>query len=219
MTYDWSVIWDHRWEFVDGVYVTIFLAVITMAISIPLGIGVMLLRQCGIKPIEILATIFVEVFRNVPLLMLVFWAYYAIPRLVGYSMGNWTTGIIALVLNVTAYNSENFRAGVNSIRKGQMEAGLAMGMSRWEAMRKIVLPQAIRRIIPVLASTWVSLFKGTSLVSAIGVADLAYVALDLRGDTFRVLEVLTALAVIYWVLGYPQAKLVDWLYRKYGHTE
>jgi polar amino acid transport system permease protein len=219
MTYDWSVVWDNRWEFVGGIYVTIILAVITMAISIPLGIGVMLLRQCGIKPIEIAATVFVEIFRNVPLLMLVFWAYYAIPRLVGYSMTNWTTGIIALVLNVTAYNSENFRAGVNSIRKGQMEAGLSLGMSWWETMRKIVLPQAVRRIIPVLASTWVSLFKGTSLVSAIGIADLAYVALDLRGDTFRVLEILTALAVIYWVLGYPQAKLVDWLHRKYGHTE
>lgn len=219
MTYDWSVVWDHRWEFVGGVGVTILLAVITMAISIPLGIGVMLLRQCGIKVIEMAATVFVELFRNVPLLMLVFWAYYAIPRMVGFSMGNWTTGIIALVLNVTAYNSENFRAGVNSIRKGQMEAGLSLGMSWWQGMRMVVLPQAIRRIVPVLASTWVSLFKGTSLVSAIGVADLAYIALDLRGATFRVLEILTALAVIYWVLGYPQAKLVDWLHRKYGTNE
>lgn len=219
MTYDWSVVWDHRWEFLGGVWVTVLLAVITMAISIPLGIVVMLLRQSGIKAIEVAATIFVEIFRNVPLLMLVFWAYYAIPRLTGFSMSNWTTGIIALVLNVTAYNSENFRAGVNSIRRGQLEAALSVGMTRWQAMRKVILPQAIRRIVPVLASTWVSLFKGTSLVSAIGVADLAYIALDLRGATFRVLEILTALAAIYWVLGYPQAKLVDWLHKKYGHSE
>jgi polar amino acid transport system permease protein len=219
MTYDWSVVWDHRWEFLGGVWVTILLAVVTMAISIPLGVVVMLLRQSGIKAIEVAATIFVEIFRNVPLLMLVFWAYYAIPRLTGFSMSNWTTGIIALVLNVTAYNAENFRAGVNSIRKGQLEAALSVGMTRWQAMRKVILPQAVRRIVPVLASTWVSLFKGTSLVSAIGVADLAYIALDLRGATFRVLEILTALAVIYWVLGYPQAKLVDWLHKKYGHSE
>jgi His/Glu/Gln/Arg/opine family amino acid ABC transporter permease subunit len=219
MTYDWAVVWDHRWEFLDGVWVTIVLAVVTMAVSIPLGIIVMLLRRSPYRPVEIAATIYVEFFRNVPLLMLVFWAYYAIPRLSGIGMSNVTTGILALVLNVTAYNSENFRAGVNSIRKGQLEAGLAVGMSRRQAMYKIVLPQAIRRIVPVLASTWVSLFKATSLVSVVGVADLAYVALDLRGATFRVLEILTALAVIYWILGYPQAKLVDLLHRKYGHTE
>lgn len=219
MTYDWSVIWDHRFEFLNGIWVTIAIAVSVMAMSVPLGIGVMLLRQCGIRVVEVIATTYVEVFRNVPLLLLVFWAYYALPRLTGASLSNVQTGMIALVLNVTAYNSENFRAGVNSIRKGQLEAGLALGMSWSQAMRKVVLPQAIRRVIPVLASQWVSLFKGTSLVSAIGVADLAYVGLQLRGSTFRVLEILTALAAIYWVLAYPQAKLVDWLHRKYGAQE
>jgi His/Glu/Gln/Arg/opine family amino acid ABC transporter permease subunit len=219
MNYDWSVVWDNRWAFLGGVWVTFALAVVTMAIAIPLGIVVMLMRRSGFRPTRITATIYVELFRNVPLLMLVFWAYYAVPRLAGMSMSNVTTGVIALVLNVTAYNAETFRAGVNSIRKGQIEAGLSIGMSGWQVMRKVVLPQAIKRIVPVLASTWVSLFKATSLVSVVGVGDLAYVALDLRGATFRVLEILTALAAIYWVLAYPQAKLVDWLHRKYGHAE
>ena len=219
MKLDWSVVWDHRWEFFAGVEMTVFLAVVTMAISIPLGIVVMLIRQSPFKPLAFLGTCFVELFRNVPLLLIVFWAYYAVPRLIGLSMSSLTTGILALVLNVTAYNAENFRAGVNSIRRGQTEAALSIGMSRWQVMRYVVLPQAIRRIIPVLASTWVSLFKGTSLVSAIGVADLYYVALEVRGDTFRVMEVLTAMGAIYWVLAYPQSKLVDWLYKKYGVSE
>ena len=219
MKLDWSVVWDHRWEFFAGVEMTVFLAVITMVISIPLGIVVMLIRQSPFKPLAFLGTCFVELFRNVPLLLIVFWAYYAVPRLIGLSMSSLTTGILALVLNVTAYNAENFRAGVNSIRRGQTEAALSIGMSRWQVMRYVVLPQAIRRIIPVLASTWVSLFKGTSLVSAIGVADLYYVALEVRGDTFRVMEVLTAMGAIYWVLAYPQSKLVDWLYKKYGVSE
>jgi polar amino acid transport system permease protein len=90
-------------------------------------------------------------------------------------------------------------------------------MTRWQVMRIVVLPQAIRRIVPVLASTWVSLFKGTSLVSAIGVADLYYQAALIRGSSFRVIEVLSVMGLLYWVLGYPQAKLVDWLNRKYGH--
>lgn len=216
MNYDWSVIWTHRDEFASGVGVTIMIAIVTMSAAIPLGILLMLMRQTRYRLLAIPATVFVELFRNVPLIMLVFWAYYAIPRFVGYSLSNYTTGTLALILNVAAYNAENFRAGVNSIRKGQLEAGLSIGMSGWQTMRYIVLPQAIRRIIPVLASTWVSLFKATSLVSVIGVADLAFVAMDVRGDTFRVLEVLTALAIMYWIMAYPQAKLADWLHTKYG---
>ena len=84
-------------------------------------------------------------------------------------------------------------------------------MSRTQAMREIVLPQAVRRVLPVLASTWVSLFKDTSLVSVIAVGELAYASMQVRAQTFRVLEMLTAMAAIYWLLGYPQAKLVDWI--------
>jgi len=86
-------------------------------------------------------------------------------------------------------------------------------------MREVVLPQAARRIAPVLASTWVSLFKDTSLVSVIAVGELAYTAMRIRSQSFRVLEMLTAMAAIYWALGYPQAKLTDWLYRRFGVRE
>jgi len=96
---------------------------------------------------------------------------------------------------------------------------MALGMSRAQAVRRIVLPQAVRRILPVLASTWVSLFKDTSLVSVIAVSELAYVAMQIRAQTFRVLEMLTAMAAVYWLLGYPQAKLVDWIQRRYAVTE
>ena len=86
-------------------------------------------------------------------------------------------------------------------------------------LRRVIVPQALRRILPVLASTWVSLFKDTSLVSVIAVSELAYSAMQVRAQTFRVLEMLTAMAAIYWLLGYPQAKLVDWIQRRYAVTE
>ena len=92
---------------------------------------------------------------------------------------------------------------------------MALGMSRAQALRRVIVPQALRRVLPVLASTWVSLFKDTSLVSVIAVTELAYVAMQVRAQTFRVLEMLTAMAAIYWLLGYPQAKLVDWIQRRY----
>jgi polar amino acid transport system permease protein len=219
MTFDWGAIWQYRWDLLGGIWLTIVLAVVTMVIAVPLGIVVMLMRQSSVKPLQWIATVFVEVFRNTPLLLLVYWAYYAVPTMTHLPVSALVTGIVALVLNTAAYNSENFRAGVNSIRRGQMEAALSLGMSWGEGMRKVVLPQAIRRIVPVLASSWVSLFKATSLVSAIGVYELAHVALEIRTANYRVLETLTTLALIYWVLAYPQAKLVDWLNRKYGTRE
>ncbi len=129
------------------------------------------------------------------------------------------TGLTALALNVTAYNAETFRAGINSLRRGQTEAAMALGMSRTQALRRVLIPQALRRVTPVLASTWVSLFKDTSLVSVIAVSELAYVTLQIRAQTYRVLEMLTALAAIYWLLGYPQAKLVDWMQRRFAVSE
>ena len=96
---------------------------------------------------------------------------------------------------------------------------MALGMSRAQALRRVVVPQAVRRILPVLASTWVSLFKDTSLVSVIAVSELSYAAMQVRAQTFRVLEMLTAMAAIYWLLGYPQAKLVDWIQRRYKVSE
>ena len=105
------------------------------------------------------------------------------------------------------------------LNAGQAEAAVALGFSNTQAMFKIILPQAWRRVLPVLASTWVALFKDTSLVSVIAVGELAHASMTIRSQTFRVLEMLTAMAVIYWMLGYPQAKLVDWIREKYKVNE
>jgi polar amino acid transport system permease protein len=178
-----------------------------------------MMRLSGFRLLAGASAAYVEFFRNLPLILVVYWAYYVMPVALDVQFTGFTTGLVALCLNVSAYNSETFRAGICSIRTGQTEAALALGLSRWQAMRKIVLPQAARRVLPVLASTWVSLFKDTSLVSVIAVGELAYTAMRIRSQTFRVLEMLTAMAAIYWALGYPQAKLVDWLHRKLGVTE
>jgi len=219
MTFDWSVVWQHRDALAAGTVTTILLTVATMAIAVPCGIVVAILRLYAWGPIAALATAYVELFRNLPLILVVYWAFYVLPIMTGLGLSPLVTGLAALALNVTAYNAETFRAGINSIRRGQLDAAMALGMSRIQALRRVVLPQALRRILPVLASTWVSLFKDTSLVSVIAVTELAYVAMQIRAQTFRVLEMLTALAAIYWLLGYPQAKLVDWMQRRFVVTE
>jgi len=219
VTLDWAVVWQHRDALVAGARTTVILAVATMAIALPCGAIVAVLRLYAGEPVRTLATAYVEFFRNLPLILVVYWAFYVLPILTGLGLSPFATGLAALALNVTAYNAETFRAGINSIRRGQTEAAMALGMSRVQALRRIVIPQALRRILPVLASTWVSLFKDTSLVSVIAVTELAYVSMQIRAQTFRVLEMLTAMAVIYWFLGYPQAKLVDWIQRRYAVTE
>src|SRR5690242_13447960 len=219
MNLDWSVVWRNAPALAEGTLFTILLTVATMAIAVPGGILLALMRLSPIPALSGLSAAFVEFFRNLPLILVVYWAYYVMPVAFDLQFSAFATGLAALSLNVSAYNAETFRAGIQSIRKGQIEAGLALGMSRAQAVREIVLPQAARRVLPVLASTWVSLFKDTSLVSVIAVGELAYTALRIRSQTFRVLEMLTAMAAIYWALGYPQAKLVDWLHRKFRVTE
>jgi polar amino acid transport system permease protein len=219
MNLDWSVIGAHRDALAAATGTTVLLTVATMAIAVPCGIVVASIRLYAWTPLRAIATAYVELFRNLPLILLVYWAFYVLPIATDVGLSPFATGLAALALNVTAYNAETFRAGIGSIRRGQLEAAMALGMSRAQAVRRIVLPQAVRRILPVLASTWVSLFKDTSLVSVIAVPELAYVAMQIRAQTFRVLEMLTAMAAIYWLLGYPQAKLVDWIQRRYAVTE
>ena len=219
MNLDWGIVWDSRHALLEGAGMTVLLTVATMVLALPGGILLALMRLSSNRLASKAATVFVEFFRNLPLILVIYWAFYVMPMALDVQLSPLTTALVALVLNISAYNSETFRAGINSIRKGQMEAALAMGMSRRQAMFKVLIPQAARRVLPVLASTWVSLFKDTSLVSVIAVSELAYASMQIRAQSFRVLEMLTAMAAIYWLMGYPQAKLVDWIHRKYGVKE
>lgn len=219
MNLDWSIVPASAGALFHGALITIALTVLTMAIAVPCGIVVAMMRDSRFRPVALVATCFVELFRNLPIILVVYWAFYVMPVVLDIAFSPFATGLIALCLNNTAYNSETFRSGIRSIRKGQTEAALAMGMSEGQAFRQVVLPQALRRVLPVLATTWVTLFKDTSLVSVIAVGDLAHTAMQIRSQSFRVIEMLTAMAAIYWLLGYPQAKLADWIHKKFEVTE
>jgi polar amino acid transport system permease protein len=219
MSFDWSVIWNNWPVFLDGALMTVTLTVLTMALAIPGGLLLAFLRLSPFRVVRSLTTAFVEFFRATPLLLQIYWAYYVLPAMFDIQFSQFTTAIVGLACNISCFNSETFRAGIVSIRQGQWNAGLALGMSKAQVMLRIVLPQALMRVLPALASTWVSLFKDTSLVAIISVGDLSYVSLKLRAETYRILEVLTAMAAIYWLLGYPQAKLVDWIHRRWKVVE
>jgi polar amino acid transport system permease protein len=216
---DWSVVWDYRGRFFEGAALTVYLTVATMALAVPGGLALAFMRMSRWRMVRAPATAFVEFFRATPLILQVYWVFYVLPATFGLRLSALATGLAALAMNVSSFNSETFRAGILSIRQGQRQAALALGMSGPQVMWHIVLPQAVARVLPALASTWVSLFKDTSLVSTITVMELSYVSLQIRSQTFRVLEVLTAMAALYWLMGYPQAKLVDWIHRRWRVTE
>jgi His/Glu/Gln/Arg/opine family amino acid ABC transporter permease subunit len=219
MNLDWSVVWNNLPRFWDGALMTIWLSVATMALAIPGGLILAFMRLSRVRLVAKSATAFVEFFRATPLILQIYWIYYVLPAYFDIQLSQWATAILGLVCNISSFNSETFRAGIISIRLGQWNAGRAIGMTDAQVMGRIVLPQALMRVLPALASTWVSLFKDTSLVSIISVADLSYVSLKIRTESFRIFEVLTAMAAIYWLMGYPQAKLVDWLHRHYKVAE
>jgi His/Glu/Gln/Arg/opine family amino acid ABC transporter permease subunit len=219
MNLDWDVVWSNLPRFWDGALMTIWLAIVTMALAIPGGLVLAFMRLSRIGLVARSATAFVEFFRATPLILQIYWAYYVLPAYFDVQLSQMATAIAGLACNISAFNSETFRAGIVSIRLGQWNAGRAIGMTDTQVMARIVLPQALMRVLPALATTWVSLFKDTSLVSIISVADLSYVSLKIRTESFRIFEVLTAMAAIYWMMGYPQAKLVDWLHRRYKVAE
>lgn len=219
MTFEWSVVTDNLPLLLQGAGITVALTVITMIVAVPGGLLLAGLRLSPLAPVRLAATAFVEFFRATPLILQLYWAFYILPAFFDIRLSAWGTAIVGLACNVSAFNSETFRGGILSIRSGQWNAGRALGMSDTQVFVRIVLPQAVTRVLPALATTWVSLFKDTSLVSVIAVTDLSYVALRLRAESYRILEVLTAMAVLYWLMGYPQAKLCDWIHRRFRTVE
>jgi polar amino acid transport system permease protein len=219
MNLQWDVVWENLPRLLAGAWMTVWLSIVTMALSIPGGLVLAFLRLSPIKPVARFAMAFVEFFRATPLILQIYWAYYVLPAYFDIQLSQLATAIVGLTCNISSFNSETFLSGIVSIRKGQWNAGRAIGMTDRQIMWQVILPQAVMRVLPALATTWVSLFKDTSLVSIISVPELSYVGLKIRSETYRILEVLTAMAVIYWLMGYPQAKMVDWVHRRFKVAE
>lgn len=219
--YEWQfeVVGKNMPFLLQGIILTVSVTVVTMIIGLILGMIAALARLSGNRWMGGVAYAYVEFFRTTPLLVQLIWVYYCLPILFNLSFDPFISSCIALGLNVGAFLSEIFRAGITSIPKGQTEAALALGMTSTQTMRRIILPQAITRMLPPIGSTWISLFKDSSLVSTIALADLTYQGRVLATFTYRPMEVLTTVAVLYFVLTYPQSILVNWMHRKYLAAE
>lgn len=206
--WDWSVVTDNWQLFAWGLLRTVELVTITMATSLVLGLGLAVLRMSTNRFLSGAAYWYIEFFRGTPLLLQLYIIYQAGP------FTSFMAGYIGLTLNLTAFLAEIYRTGLSSISQRQWEAAQALGLTQRKALRRIIIPQAILRVIPPLGTFWVALFRDSALVAFIGVAEVMHAAQQISVDSYRPFEAFTAVAILYILITYPQARLVGWLHER-----
>jgi polar amino acid transport system substrate-binding protein len=199
-----------------GAVTTILLSVLGMTLAVVAGLVVVLARLYGAAPMRWLAQAYVEVVRGTPLLIQLFLIYYGLPQ-IGLRLNAFLAGIVGLGLNYAASEAENYRAGIQSIPRGQTEAALALGMSGWQTVRRIVLPQALRVVIPPVTNDFIAMFKDSSIVSVITMVELTKVYGELATATYDYIGLGLMTAGIYFALSYPASIFANWLERRLSH--
>ena len=184
----------------SGLTTTIYISIVSIIISMILGFVVAIPSLAKNKFLTYINIGYVEIVRAVPLLVLILWIYYGLPIMTGISFSPFVSGIVALAISESAFQAEIFRAGINSIKKAQWEAGSSLGLNFFKRLRLVILPQAIKNILPALGNQFVYVLKMSSLVSIIGIGDLTRKANELVVTTYRPLEIYTFLILEYLVL-------------------
>ncbi len=216
MGYEWGFGFLLRYVplFVKGIGITLAYTVGTILIGLLLGLLIGLGRLSRYWFVQAPLVGLIEIFRCTPLLVQIIWFYYALPVILNVQIPAVVAATAVLSLYTAAFYAEIFRAGIISIEAGQWDAAKALGLSRWQVMRRIVLPQAVRRMVPPFMNQSITQLKNTSLVSTIAVPDLLYQGSLITADTYRPLEVYTVVALIYFALLFPATVLAQWYERR-----
>lgn len=201
---DFSFLGKYYMFFLIGAKNTIIIAAFSVLFGVVLGTLLALMKQSKIWVLRTISSAYIEFVRGTPLLVQLFIVYYGLPM----NLSAIPAGIVALSFNSGAYVAEIIRAGIGAVDKGQMEAARSLGMTHIESMRYIILPQALRNILPVLGNEFITVIKESSIVSVIGIPEIMYNAETVRGNTFKPFEPLLAAAIIYFILTYSLSKLV-----------
>ena len=199
---------------IDGLYYTIALSVTAILISVVVGLLIALPGLARARPPRIINRVYVELVRAVPILVLILWVYYGLPQVADIAISMFWAGVLALAISDSAFQAEIFRAGIQSIDRGQHEAAHSISLSYVDKMRFVILPQAIKRILPALGNQLVYMLKMSSLVSVIGMQELTRRANELVVTEYRPLEIYTVLVLEYLVVILIVSAGVRWLERR-----
>lgn len=210
-----SLITDASPLLLKGLENTIKVAFLSLLFATILGLFFGLLRVSKRKTLQMIAKVYVSIIRGTPLYVQVIFFYFGLfPLVFGRATDAVSAGIFVLSLNAGAYLVEIFRAGIESIDKGQMEAGRAIGFTHGQTMAYIIMPQAIKRMIPAIVNQFIISIKDTSLLATIGIAELTFTAQTIYAVNFKAFEFLGAIGIIYWVLIYVLTAFSHWLERR-----
>ena len=217
MDLDFSPLFD-SWRFLlSGLELTILLSVTAVSCSFVLGLAVGLGRLYGPVWLRIPLVFYIDSMRAIPVFVVLVWIYFSVPILTGHSFAPFWAALVGITLHVAAYVAEVIRAGISSIRKGQVQAGLAIGMSRPQIIREILLPQAIVRVLPAFGSIVSVTIKDTAIAAVIAVPELMRQAETVAGETYRPIEVFSTIMVIYFLVIFPVTRLIDRFYGRVAH--
>lgn len=208
MNLDFSVIIRFLPLFLQGLLITIGFAIVTVILGVLIGIPLALLRLSPKKWMSAPASAYIELIRGTPLLLQLYIIAYGIPIAFNVTIPLVLAGILALAINSSAYVAEIIRAGIQAVDKGQLEASRSLGLSYWQSMRLIIIPQAVKNVLPAIGNEFVTIVKESSIVSIIGIMDLMHVADMIKTQTFRIFEALLMAALLYFIVTFSISKLL-----------
>jgi polar amino acid transport system permease protein len=215
--FDFSVI-TTNWRFLaGGVWTTLVLSVVSGGTSLAAGFVVALLRLRGPRWLRPAVVFYIDSMRAIPVLVVLVWTFFALPIVTGVTMSPFWAGLVGLTVHLAAYAAEIIRAGIESVRPGQTRAAIALGMSPAQALRRIVLPQALVRMLPAFGSLLSVTIKDTAIASVIAVPELMRQSETVAGQSFQPIEVYTVAMLVYFLILYPVTRGVDRFYRRVAH--
>jgi len=217
MDFDFSVITDHLSFLGSGIAITLLLSVLSGTTSLIAGFFVALFRLYGPRWLKPLVVLYIDSMRAIPVLVVLVWTFFALPIIAGVTMSPFMAALIGLTVHLAAYAAEIVRAGVESVRPGQSRAALALGMSRAQIVRRIVMPQALVRMMPAFGSLLSITIKDTAIASVIAVLELMRQSETLAGQSFQPIEVFSFAMLVYFLMLFPVTRGVDMFYRRVAH--
>jgi polar amino acid transport system permease protein len=217
LEFDFSPLID-SWRFLlGGLGVTLLLSIVTVVCSLVAGSLIALLRTYGPTWLRVALTFYIDTMRAVPVLVVLVWIYFALPIATGLNLPSFWAAAFALSVHIAAYVAEIVRAGIESVRSGQIRAGLALGMSRAQVVQKIILPQALIRMLPAFGSIISITIKDTAIASVIAVPELMRRSETVAGQSFRPIEIFTVAMIVYFLILFPTTRLIDVFYKRVAH--
>jgi glutamate/aspartate transport system permease protein len=216
MGFDFNVLGAHKELLLQGLMVSFQLTLVAVVGGVVLGTCLALMRMSRLRVVSALAGSYVNFLRSLPLILVIFWFYVLTPKIVGHPIDAYSSVLIAFVLFEAAYYCEIIRAGISSVKRGQVQAGLAMGFTHLSVMRHVVLPQAFRNMLPVLLTQSIIMFQDTSIVYVVGIRDFLTTADVVANSTNRPIELYTTVAVTFLVICFTASRLVGRLQRRYA---